>query len=126
MSSTAMQLSEKIHLGISIGNTLEAPNEGEWQPEKITESYIKFLKQLGFNTIRLPCSWDWNHISDRKKATIDPVWLARVKEIVGWCVANDMYVMVNIHWDNGWLESNVNRSQRKIPLMRNKKHIGNR
>jgi aryl-phospho-beta-D-glucosidase BglC (GH1 family) len=107
MSSTATQLSAKINLGINIGNTLEAPNEGEWVPEKITESYIKFLKQLGFNAIRLPCSWDWNHIIDRDKAKIDPAWLDRVKEIVGWCVANDMYVVVNIHWDNGWLERNI-------------------
>jgi endoglucanase len=107
MSSTAMQLSEKIHLGINIGNTMEAPNEGDWQPEKITESYIKFLKGLGFNTVRLPCSWDWNHIIDREKAKIDPAWLNRVKEVVGWCVANDMYVVVNIHWDNGWLERNI-------------------
>jgi aryl-phospho-beta-D-glucosidase BglC (GH1 family) len=35
------------------------------------------------------------------------VWLARVKEVVGYCVANDMYVIVNIHWDNGWLENNI-------------------
>jgi endoglucanase len=107
MSSTAMQLSAKINLGINIGNTMEAPNEGDWQPEKITESYIKFLKELGFNTVRLPCSWDWNHIIDREKAKIDPAWLNRVKEVVGWCVANDMYVVVNIHWDNGWLERNI-------------------
>jgi aryl-phospho-beta-D-glucosidase BglC (GH1 family) len=112
MSSTAMQLSAKINLGISIGNTMEAPNEGEWQPEKITESYIKFLKEIGFNTVRLPCSWDWNHIINRETAEIDPAWLNRVKEVVGWCVANDMYVVVNIHWDNGWLERNITSDQK--------------
>jgi endoglucanase len=112
MSSTAVELSAKINLGISIGNTLEAPNEGDWQPVKITESYIKFLKQLGFNAVRLPCSWDWNHIIDRDKATIDPAWLNRVKEVVGWCVANDMYVVVNIHWDNGWLERNITSAKK--------------
>jgi aryl-phospho-beta-D-glucosidase BglC (GH1 family) len=31
-----------------------------------------------------------------------------VKEVVGWCVANDMYVMLNAHGDIGWLENNVN------------------
>ncbi len=30
-------------------------------------------------------------------------WLARVKEVVQYCVDNDMYVMLNIHWDGGWL-----------------------
>jgi aryl-phospho-beta-D-glucosidase BglC (GH1 family) len=31
-----------------------------------------------------------------------------VKEVVGWCVANDVYVILNAHGDNGWLENNVN------------------
>ncbi len=30
----------------------------------------------------------------------------RVKEVVGYCVDNDMYVLLNIHWDGGWLEKN--------------------
>ena len=114
MSSTAVQLAAKMHtgMGINIGNTMEPPNEGEWVNSKITESYIKFLKATGFNAIRLPCSWNWNHLSDREKAKIDPAWLNRVKEVVGWCVNNDMYVIVNIHWDNGWLENNITQAKK--------------
>ncbi|MFI5136715.1 MAG: cellulase family glycosylhydrolase [Sphingobacteriales bacterium] len=110
VASTAVQLAAKMGtgMGTNIGNTMEPPNEADWQNgNKITESYIKYLKATGFSAIRLPCSWNWNHLSDRKKATIDPAWLARVKEVVGYCVANDMYVIVNIHWDNGWLENNI-------------------
>jgi len=109
MSSNAVQLAAKMRtgMGINIGNTMEPPTEAEWVNSKITESYIKFLKAKGFKAIRLPCAWNWGHLSDRGKAKIDPAWLARVKEVVGWCVANDMYVMVNIHWDNGWLENNI-------------------
>jgi aryl-phospho-beta-D-glucosidase BglC (GH1 family) len=110
VTSTAVQLAAKMGtgMGTNIGNTMEPPNEADWQNgNKITESYIKYLKATGFSAIRLPCSWNWNHLSDRKKATIDPAWLARVKEVVGYCVANDMYVIVNIHWDNGWLENNI-------------------
>jgi endoglucanase len=108
MSSTAVQLAEKMHLGINIGNTMEAPTEAEWVNSKITESYLKFVKQIGFNTVRLPTGWVKWHLSDRAKAKIDPAWLNRVKEVVGWCVANDMYVMLNVHGDWGWLENNVN------------------
>lgn len=108
MSSTAVQLAAKMHMGINFGNTMESPNEAEWVNSKITESYVKFVKQLGFNTVRIPCNWVWTHLSDRGKAKIDPAWLNRVKEVVGWCVANDMYVMLNAHGDNGWLEKNVN------------------
>jgi endoglucanase len=110
MSSTAVQLAAKMHtgMGINFGNTMESPNEGDWQSSKMTESYVKFVKSLGFNAVRIPCNWVWSHLSDREKAKIDPVWLNRVKEVVGWCVANDMYVILNAHGDNGWLENNVN------------------
>ena len=70
---------------------------------------MKFVKQIGFNTVRIPCDWVWTHLSDPAKAKIDPAWLNRVKEVVGWCVANDMYVMLNAHGDCGWLENNVNK-----------------
>jgi endoglucanase len=43
------------------------------------------------------------------KAKIDPAWLNRVKEVVGWCVANDVYVILNAHADNGWLDQNINK-----------------
>ena len=106
MSSNAVQLAAKMHLGINFGNTMVTPEEGVWN-SKVTESYVKFVKQKGFNTVRLSVGWVWGHLSDPEKMTIDPVWLNRVKEVVGWCVANDMYVIVNAHADLGWLEDNV-------------------
>jgi aryl-phospho-beta-D-glucosidase BglC (GH1 family) len=112
MSSTAVQLAAKMHMGINFGNTMESPVEGEWVNSKITESYVKFVKQTGFNAVRLPCNWVWSHLSDPAKAKIDPVWLNRVKEVVGWCVANDVYVILNAHGDNGWLEKNVNKTKK--------------
>jgi len=39
-------------------------------------------------------------------------WLARVKEVVQYGVDNDMYVIVNIHWDNGWLENNCTEASK--------------
>jgi endoglucanase len=107
MSSTAVQLAAKMHLGINFGNTMESPNEGDWQSSKLTESYIQFVKQSGFNAVRIPTGWVKSHLIDAEKMKIDPAWLNRVKEVVGWCVANDMYVMLNAHGDWGWLENNV-------------------
>lgn len=109
MSSTAVQLAAKMHMGINFGNTMESPAEGDWQNSKMTESYVKFVKQTGFNAVRIPCNWVWTHLSDPAKMKIDPVWLNRVKEVVGWCVANDMYVILNAHADLGWLDHNINK-----------------
>jgi aryl-phospho-beta-D-glucosidase BglC (GH1 family) len=113
MGSTAMQLSAKMHLGINFGNTMVTPVEGEWN-SKVTESYVKFVKQIGFNSVRLSVGWVWGHLSDPDKMKIDPVWLNRVHTVVKWCVENDMYVIVNAHADLGWLENNVNVSQQEL------------
>ncbi|HJT72802.1 MAG TPA: cellulase family glycosylhydrolase, partial [Chitinophaga sp.] len=111
MGSTAVQLAAKFKLGWNIGNTLEAiGGETAWGNPLITESYIQLVKQQGFNAIRLPCSWD--KYSDKATAKIQDAWLNRVKQVVQYCVNNDMYVLLNIHWDGGWLENNINTQKK--------------
>jgi aryl-phospho-beta-D-glucosidase BglC (GH1 family) len=107
MSSTAVQLAAKFKLGWNIGNTLEAiGGETNWGNPQITEAYIQALKQNGITAVRLPCSW--NQYSNSVTAKIQDTWLARVKQVVQYCVNNDMYVLLNIHWDGGWLDGNIN------------------
>jgi endoglucanase len=43
---------------------------------------------------------------------IDTNWLSRVREVIGYCYANGMYVIINCHWDNGWLENNVTEAMK--------------
>ena len=99
-SSSATELVAKIKFGINIGNTLELRNINV-DP---TEQYIKFLKQCGFNAVRIPCGW--NQSTNQKTAKIDDKFMAKVKQVVKWCIENDMYVLLNIHYDGGWLEKN--------------------
>ena len=106
MKNTAAQLAAKINMGWNIGNTLEAiGGETAWGNPKVTNDLIKQVKQSGFNAIRIPCSW--NQYADKTTAKIQDAWLNRVKEVVQYCVNNDVYVILNIHWDGGWLENNV-------------------
>ena len=36
---------------------------------------------------------------------IDAAWMARVKQVVDWCYKpRDLTVVINSHWDNGWLD----------------------
>jgi len=111
MSSTATELAKKIKVGLNIGNTLEATGgETGWGNPLITNDLIKAIKQSGFNAIRLPC--DWNQYADQTTLIISSSWLARVKEVVQYCVNNDMYVILNIHWDGGWLENNCTEAKK--------------
>lgn len=103
----AKQIIADMYAGINIGNTLEAPgSETAWVKTPVNNDYIKGLKQLGFNAVRIPCAWD-SHVVDAKNNTIDPEWLARVDEVVGYVVGNGMYAVLNIHWDGGWLEKSL-------------------
>lgn len=106
MESDAMTLATKIYAGWNIGNTLESiGGETAWGNPMITEAYFKSIKELGFNAIRIPCSWD-QYIESDGNYTIKDSWLERVNEVVGYCMINDMYAILNIHWDGGWLEEN--------------------
>lgn len=112
MSSTAAQLAEKINLGWNIGNSLEAiGSETAWGNPKTTKALIDLVKQNGFDAIRIPCAWN-QYLSDSPNAKIKTEWLNRVKEVIEYCVDNDMYVLLNIHWDNGWLENNINEASK--------------
>ncbi|HNW52358.1 MAG TPA: cellulase family glycosylhydrolase, partial [Prolixibacteraceae bacterium] len=106
MSSTASELAAKIGLGWNIGNTLEAiGGETAWGNPLVTKELIDLVKKNGFNAIRIPCSWN-QHMVDSTTAEIKEEWLDRVKEVVQYCVDDDLYVLLNIHWDGGWLENN--------------------
>jgi endoglucanase len=113
MSSTAVQLAAKIKLGWNIGNTLEATNgETAWGNPKVTKALIDAVKASGFNAIRIPCSWN-QYLANTATAQIRTEWLDRVKEVVQYCVDNNMYVVVNIHWDGGWLENNITEAKKE-------------
>ena len=103
---TALDIAGHIKLGLNIGNTLEAiGGETNWGNPMITQGLIDKAKALGFDAIRLPCAWD--QYSDQSTAEIKASWLDRVKQVVQYCINADMYVLLNIHWDGGWLENNV-------------------
>jgi endoglucanase len=114
MSSDAVTLATRIKAGYNIGNTLEAiGGETNWGNPAITPQQIQLIKQSGFTAVRLPTAWD--QYANQTTAKISDAWLARVKQVVQYCVDNGLYVIVNIHWDGGWLDNNINsRSQAAV------------
>ncbi len=109
VSSDAVGLSHKMKVGWNLGNALEAAasstsaNETLWGNPKTSKALIDAVKAAGFNAIRIPCAWS-GYIEDQATYKLKDSWLERVKEVVDYCVANNMYVILNIHWDGGWLE----------------------
>lgn len=106
MSSDALTLASKITVGWNLVNTMEAiGGETAWGNPKATNELIAAVKEAGFNAVRIPCSWD-QYLEDQTDYRIKKSWLERVKQVVDYCVDNDMYAILNIHWDGGWMETN--------------------
>jgi endoglucanase len=106
MNNDAITIASKLYLGWNLGNTLEAiGGETAWGNPKTTNEIIQAVKSAGFSAIRLPCAWN-QYLEDQTTYKIKTFWLDRVQEVVDYCVNNDLYVILNIHWDGGWLENN--------------------
>jgi endoglucanase len=106
-----------MYPGWNLGNTLEGGGtdnvytnngglgaEKAWQGTTTTQAIIDFVAAQGFKSVRIPASWVMGHIIDADELTIDPVWMARVKEIVDYCINDGLYVLLNDHWDGGWIQ----------------------
>ena len=89
---------------LQIGNpegSLKA--ETAWGNPVVSKRMIKAVKDAGFNAVRIPVRWQC-HITNSLAMTVDREWIARVKEIVDWCLAYNLKVIINVHHEK-WLES---------------------
>lgn len=113
----AIEIAPKMYPGWNLGNTLEGGGtdnvytnngglgaEKAWQGTTTTQAIIDFVAAQGFKSVRIPASWVMGHIIDADELTIDPVWMNRVKEIVDYCINDGLYVVLNDHWDGGWIQ----------------------
>lgn len=93
---------KNVVMGWNLGNALESEGaETSWGNPVTTREMIQAVKAQGFNAIRVPVRWGQH--CDMTTMTVDEKWMARVKEVVDWCLAEDMYVIINTHHDL-WLE----------------------
>lgn len=103
---TAKSIAAEMGLAWNIGNTMEAPGDPtSWGNPLPTQQLIDSVKAAGFKTIRIPCAW-YSH-SDTTTNVINSSWLAQVKQIVDYCIKDSLFVVLNSHWDKGWLEENI-------------------
>ncbi len=116
---TAVELVEDMGLGWNLGNALDSTNtwtsnpspsdiETAWGNVVTTEAMIKEIKKAGFNTVRIPVTW-WDMTGTTGTANMDSFngevaekFLARVKEVVDYCINNGMYAIINTHHDEDW------------------------
>ena len=106
---TATQLVANIRMGWVLGNTFDAHEnmrspesmsvrdmETRWIRHVTTQQHFDIVREAGFNAVRIPVTWykatDLNY-------NIREDWMARIVEVVGYAVNNDMYIVLNTHHD---------------------------
>ncbi|HUO07690.1 MAG TPA: glycoside hydrolase family 5 protein [Phycisphaerae bacterium] len=102
---TAAAAVSQMTPGINIGNTLDNTVHWEtgWGNPPVTREYVQSLARLGFKTVRLPVAWD----TYAQNGRIQPDKFRRVAEVVNWITDARMFCVLNIHWDGGWIDSDV-------------------
>lgn len=125
VTSDAVALAAKLRVGWNLGNALEAAanstsaGETMWGNPRTTKGLIDAVKAAGFNAVRIPCAWS-GYIEEQATHRIGDSWLTRVKEVVDYCIDNQMYVIINMHWDGGWLEEHPLYSHQEDVLVKQK------
>ncbi len=109
---TTMEYVRDMGIGINLGNTFDCMGdwysshgtpsdvESAWGSPTITRDIIQGYADAGFGVMRLPVSWASLMDPD---GNIDPAFLDRIDEVVGWILDSGMYCILNSHHD-GWSE----------------------
>ena len=90
--------------------------ETAWGQPQATRALMHMFKEAGFKAIRIPVTWYphmgkvviniegdkecWD-LSAWTGTDVDPVWMARVKEVVDYVIDEGMYCILNVHHDTG-------------------------
>ncbi len=112
---SALEITKIMGNGTNLGNTLEAYNhkgylagqdpssfEMGWGQPYTTPEMIQGMKDMGFDTIRIPVAWTNGMNFESGDYTIDERLMNRVEEIVNYALDAGMFVIINDHWDGGW------------------------
>ncbi|MCR4579103.1 MAG: glycoside hydrolase family 5 protein [Treponema sp.] len=111
----AQQLTKIMGNGINLGNTMEATNnwigydssdasvyETAWGQPTTTQAMFAAMKEAGFDSVRIPVAWtntmDWSN----GDFEINENYMERVAQVVDWALEEDLFVMINDHWDYQW------------------------
>ena len=106
---SAFQIVSDMGAGWNLGNTFEgtwwdpdnpppagSDKETFWGNPKTTKAMIDTLAAEGYTTLRIPVRWDDSY-SDAASFTVKEEYFNRVETVVNYGLANDMYVILNVH-----------------------------
>jgi len=104
----------KLRRGVNLGNALEAPKEGDWGVT-IKDEYFTYLKEKGFNSVRIPVKWS-SHALSSSPYTIDDQFFERIDHVINKALDNNLAVILNVHHYDEMMTDPTNHIQRLTSL----------
>ncbi len=86
-----------------LGNTLDAPFEGNWAPAA-KESFFQQYRSKNFTNVRIPVQWGHHFVESDENFTVESDFMDRVEQVVDWSLTYGFVTIVNVHHDE-WFES---------------------
>lgn len=119
-SKSAMEFAAQINCGWNLGNSLDVAKgwggETGWGNPVITKELIQAVADKGFNTIRIPVTWD-TAFGPAPDCQLDQDWVSRVREVVDWAIDCGLFVIVNTHHEGRWLKASGKLTEQQIREM---------
>lgn len=104
-SLTAASLVNQMGVGWNLGNSFDVESKDKtlWGNPLPTRAMIDLVASTGFKTLRIPVTWGY-HQSDTEPFTIEQDYLNRVQEVVDYGIENQLFVIINVHHDDDWVQ----------------------
>lgn len=105
---SSKDLVAEMGIGWNMGNSFDVRDKDKtaWGNPLPTSSHIKDVNDMGFKTLRIPITWNFDQLQS-SPYTIDQPYLARIKLIVDAGLSNDMHVIINTHHDDWIIPTNA-------------------
>lgn len=100
---SSFDLVAEMRVGWNLGNSFDVTSRDKtlWGNPLSTPEIIDAVNQLGFETIRIPVTWDYN-LAEDAPYELEEDYLDRVQIIVNAAIENDMHVILNTHHEDEW------------------------
>ncbi len=113
----AFEVTRRMIVGWNLGNTLDsigsnigfdsapAKSVTAWGNIEPNKELFETVKAAGFNTVRIPTTW-YQHVkydNATGKYIISEDWLAYVKQTVDYAYELNMFVILNVHHEDTWV-----------------------
>ena len=98
--------------GWNLGNTLEAiPTQTSWGNPVPNLALFKAIRKAGFKSVRIPIAWSQYASPDH---VFQDQWMSEVERTVKLARDAGLVVMINVHWDGGWLQPSYKNRDAEI------------